>query len=49
MLLSTSLLMLLFGGAAIVSLVWPTACPALWSAAILVPLVENRWGLGRTV
>jgi uncharacterized membrane protein len=49
LLLSTSLLMLLFGGAAIVSLVWPAACPALWSMAIVVPLVENRWGLGRTV
>jgi len=48
LLLSTSLLMVLFGAAAIVSLVWPAACRALWSMAILVPLVENRWGLGRT-
>lgn len=47
--LSTSLLMLLSGGAAIISLVWPAVCPALWSMAILVPLIENRWGLGRTV
>jgi len=47
MLLSPLLLMLLFGSAAIISLVWPAACPAIWCTAILVPLAENRWGMGR--
>jgi len=47
MLLTPLLLTLLFGSAAIVSLQWAAACPALWSAAVLAPLVENRWGMGR--
>jgi len=49
LLLSPLMLMLLFGAAALVSLAWLAACPALWSMAILVPLIENRWGLGRAV
>jgi uncharacterized membrane protein len=46
LLLSPALSMLLFGGAAIVSLQWPTAAMALWWCAVTMPWIDRRWGLG---
>lgn len=47
LLMTPALLMLIFGAAAIASLFAPGLSTALWCAALLTPLVERRWGLGR--
>ena len=47
-LLSPALAMLLFGIAIVVSLLSPIAASSRW-IALLTPIVENRWGIGREV
>jgi uncharacterized membrane protein len=46
-LLAPALAMLLFGTAMIMSLQWPVAVAPLWFIALLTPIVESRWGIGR--
>ena len=46
-LLSPTLLMAVFGGAAVFVTWRPWLAQALLSAALLAPLVETRWGMGR--
>ena len=46
-LLSPVLAMLLFGTAMIMSLQWPVAASAVWWIALLTPIIESRWGIGR--
>ena len=48
-LLPPALAMLPFGTAMVMSLQWPLAASALWWIALLTPIVENRWGIGREV
>lgn len=48
-LLAPTLAMALFGTAMLVSLEWPLAASVLWWIALLTPLVEGRWGIGRQV
>jgi uncharacterized membrane protein len=48
-LLPPALAMFVFGIAMIVSLQWPLAASALWWIALLTPIVESRWGIGREV
>jgi hypothetical protein len=31
------------------SLQWPLAASALWWIALLAPIVESRWGIGREI
>ena len=49
LLLSPLLSMLLFGGAAVVSLQWPLAAMVMWWCAVMSPWIDRRWGLGPTV
>ena len=49
LLLPSALAMLLFGAAMVMSLQWPLAASALWWIALLTPIVENGWGIGREV
>lgn len=46
-LLTPSLLMLMFGVAGVVSLWWPAAAPWIWGLTLVMPWVDNRWGVGR--
>lgn len=47
LLVTPALLMLIFGSAAIASLFASGLASALWCAALITPLIERRWGLGR--
>jgi len=49
LLLSPLLSMLLFGGAAVVSLHWPLAAMGMWWCAVAMPWIDRRWGLGPSV
>jgi uncharacterized membrane protein len=44
-LLSSALAVALFGTSSVVSLQWPAAACALWCVTLLMPIVENRWGI----
>ncbi len=46
-LMTPVLLMLMFGGAAIVSLWWPALAPWIWGLTLVTPWIDNRWGVGR--
>ncbi len=48
-LLAPGLAMLVFGIAMVMSLQWPLAASTMWWLALLTPIVESRWGIGRAV